>query len=86
MFMANMTLAIPDELRTEMKKFPEIKWSEVARTAIIERLNNQEKLKLVNKLLEKSQFTRKDAEEINKKVKSSSSKRFKELAKKSGHL
>ena len=32
--MVNMTMAIPKELHKEMKKHPEIKWTEVARQAI----------------------------------------------------
>ena len=37
--MANITLSIPDEIRKLMKKYPEIKWSEVVRKAIIEYLD-----------------------------------------------
>ena len=33
--MAHITLSVPDEIYTEMKKHPEIKWSEVARQNII---------------------------------------------------
>lgn len=36
--MAHLTLSIPDELYEEMKQHPEIKWSEVARRAIVEYL------------------------------------------------
>lgn len=32
--MAHITLSIPDELHEEMKKHPEIKWSEAAREGI----------------------------------------------------
>lgn len=31
--MANMTMAVPDELQAKMKKHSEIKWTEVARHA-----------------------------------------------------
>ena len=34
--MANITLSIPDELYRKMKKYSEIKWSEVVRKAILE--------------------------------------------------
>ncbi len=40
--MANITLSIPDELREKMKKYPEIKWSEVVRRAIKEYLDRLE--------------------------------------------
>ena len=32
--MANITLSIPEGLKKEMEKFPEINWSEVARDSI----------------------------------------------------
>ncbi|MEM0328482.1 MAG: hypothetical protein QXN53_07920 [Thermoproteota archaeon] len=34
--MANITLAIPDEIYKKMKKYKEIKWSEVVRRAIVD--------------------------------------------------
>ena len=35
--MAHITLSIPNEVHKEMKKHPEIKWSEIARRSIIEK-------------------------------------------------
>jgi len=32
--MTNITLSIPEDLKKEMEKFPEINWSEVARDSI----------------------------------------------------
>jgi len=37
--MAHITLSIPDEAYTEMKKHSEIKWSEIARQSILEKLD-----------------------------------------------
>jgi hypothetical protein len=71
--MTNMTLSMPDDVSREMKQFSEVKWSEVARKAIIEKL---ETLKLAEKLASKSQLTQKDVEEFSKKIKSSAAKRF----------
>jgi hypothetical protein len=71
--MANMTLSIPDTVHAEMKHFSEVRWSEVARKAIIEKL---ESLQLAEKLAMKSRLTQKDVEEFNKKVKSLASQRF----------
>ena len=71
--MTNMTLAIPDELHKKMRQFSEIKWSEVARKAIEQRVND---LETMNKIAAKSNLTRKDVEEISKKIKSSAAKRF----------
>lgn len=36
--MANVTLAVPGQMASRMKKHPEIRWSQVARQAIAERL------------------------------------------------
>lgn len=40
--MSNITLAVPEELHKKMKKYPEFKWSEIARKAIEEKINDQE--------------------------------------------
>lgn len=37
--MANITLSIPEELKKEMEKFPEINWSEVARNSIKQKIS-----------------------------------------------
>jgi hypothetical protein len=37
--MANITLSIPDDVRERMKNYPEIKWSEVVRRAILDYLD-----------------------------------------------
>ncbi len=36
--MGNMTMAIPKELHTKMKQYPDIKWTEIARKAFKEKL------------------------------------------------
>ncbi len=64
--MTNMTLSIPEELITIMRKHSHIKWSEVARRAMWE---EAKKLELMDKLLANSNLTEKDVEEIGKKVK-----------------
>ena len=71
--MPNMTLSIPEELAKKMKNFSEIRWSEVARVAIQQRV---EDLEIMNKIASKSKLTKKDVEEISKKIKSSAAKRF----------
>ena len=71
--MANMTLSIPDELHKKMKKMSDIRWSEVARRAIEERIND---LEVMNKIASKSKLTKKDVDEISKKIKRSAAKKF----------
>lgn len=70
--MANITLAIPDEIQEEMRHFSEVKWSEVARKAILERL---EMLHLAEKLAQKSKLTQEDVEQFSKKIKASATQR-----------
>lgn len=84
--MANMTLAIPDEIQAEMKKFSEIRWSEVARLAFVKKMENLETLEKMDRILSKSKLTQKDVDEFDKKIKTAASKRFRELAKKQGYL
>ncbi len=67
-----MTLAVPEDLHKTMQKHKEIKWSEVARQAIIEKAR---KLELMDKLLAKSELTEQDAEEIGHKIKQAIAKR-----------
>ena len=71
--MGNITLSIPDEIHGEMKQFSEVKWSEVARRAIIEKL---ETLQLAEKLAKKSKLTVRDVQEFSKKIKSSATRRY----------
>ena len=71
--MGNITLSIPENIHSEMKHFSEVKWSEVARKAIIEKL---ETLSLAERLAKKSRLTKKDVAEFSKKIRSSASKRF----------
>ncbi|MCM2325537.1 MAG: hypothetical protein NDI94_03680 [Candidatus Woesearchaeota archaeon] len=70
--MANMTLSIPDDMYEEMRKFSEIRWSEVARTAILSRLDA---LKLVDKLAKKRKLTKTDVKSIGRKLRILSKKR-----------
>lgn len=42
--MANVTLSIPEILYKKMQKHPELKWSEVARQAIQDKIQDQELL------------------------------------------
>lgn len=68
-----MTLSIPKELREKMKRLPEVKWSEVARRAIRERIEDFEEME---RIVSKSKLTKKDSEKIAKKIKRSAAKKF----------
>jgi len=64
--MPNITLSIPEEIFKKMKKHTQIRWSEVARRAIIEEV---ERLIVMEKIASKSKLTMKDVAEINEKIK-----------------
>ncbi|MBS3085845.1 hypothetical protein J4225_04130 [Candidatus Pacearchaeota archaeon] len=75
--MTNITLAIPEELHKKMKTFSEIRWSEIARKAIEQRIND---LEAIEKIASKSKLTKKDAEEISKKIKRAATIKFNEYS------
>ncbi len=71
--MTNMTLAIPDELHEKMMQYSEIRWSEVVRKSIVEKVSD---LELMDKLTQKSKLTQKDVDEIAKKIDSNVAKKL----------
>lgn len=71
--MGNITLSIPKIVHKEMRHFSEVKWSEVARKAI---QNKLETLRLAEKLAAKSKLTEKDILAFDKKIKAAATKRF----------
>lgn len=71
--MVNMTLSLSEELHEKMKQFNEIKWSEVARRAIEQRIHD---LEIMNKIASKSKLTQKDAFELSREIKKLATKRF----------
>jgi len=64
--MGNITLSLPDELLKKMRAINDIKWSEVARRAIQQRIDDLETLE---RIASKSKLTVKDAKEISDKIK-----------------
>ncbi|MBS3098375.1 hypothetical protein J4209_06295 [Candidatus Woesearchaeota archaeon] len=66
--MPNITLAIPEDLHAKMKEHSEIRWSEVVRKTITQKI---EDLDIMDKLTAKSKLTQKDVDEIASKVDSS---------------
>lgn len=75
--MTNITLSVPEELHKRMKRFAEIRWSEIVRKAIEQRVND---LEVMARLASKSKLTRRDVEEISKKIKRSAASKFNEYS------
>ena len=71
--MGNITLSVPNDVFAQMKHFSEVKWSEVARKAIIEKI---ETFQLADRLAKKGRLTKKDVEQFSQKIKSAANKRF----------
>jgi len=72
-FMGNITLSVPDDVHTQMRNFSEVKWSEVARKAIVEKL---EMLRMAETLAKKSKLSAKDVSDFSKKINASATKRL----------
>lgn len=72
--MVSITLSVPEELKEEMEKFPEINWSAIARDAIQQRILLMNKFK---KFTSESTMTEKDAMELGRKVNRQLAKRYK---------
>lgn len=71
--MTTITLSMPDELKKEMDESKEINWSEVARTAIRQKLAQ---LRILKSIAAKSKLTEKDALELGKKINKSLHERY----------
>jgi hypothetical protein len=71
----NVTLALPDDLASEMDRYPQIRWSEVARRAFKQELA---RLEIYDRLFADSQLTEKDAVEIGRKIKRALAKKYDE--------
>ncbi len=63
--MTTMTLAVPEELKSKMEAFPEMNWSEVARQAFIQKVEDMDFLR---RFKEKSKLTESDALKLGKEV------------------
>ena len=56
--MASLTLSIPNEIKKKMADFKYINWSEIARTAILEKIEVLEKM---DRLLTQSRLSEKES-------------------------
>jgi hypothetical protein len=63
--MSNLTLSIDANLKQEMKAFPEINWSQVARSAIEKKIAE---MRFLAEFTKESEITLEDAQELGKKV------------------
>jgi len=71
--MPNITLSVSKEMKQKMDSFPEINWSEVARQAFRQKIEDMEFLK---KFKEQSEFTQRDALEFGTELSRKLSKKY----------
>ncbi len=69
-----MTLAVPAEMKGKMEEFPEINWSEVARTAFMQKIRD---LEFLREFKSKSEMTDEQALQLGREVRKKLAKRFK---------
>ncbi len=72
--LVNITLSIPPELKKEMEKFPEINWSEVARSSIKQKIVE---LNFLKGLTMDSEITPEDAVKMGQELNTLLAKRYK---------
>lgn len=72
--MPNMTFSVPEELHREMRAHREIKWAEVARSAIRVQLR---RLDVYDRLLAGSKLTERDAVRLGREIRRAAAKRSK---------
>lgn len=58
----NLTLTVPEELHRRMKRHPEVRWSEVVRRVIAEKIRD---LELMDRLAAKSVLTPEEVAELD---------------------
>lgn len=74
----NFTLSLPDELKKRMDEHDEIRWSNVVRNILEQKLDDFDKLE---RLLAKSQLNNEHLVELKKKVDDDARKYVRELMK-----
>ena len=74
--MVNMTITVPKEMKNDLDLFPEINWSEVARQAFREKI---EDLKFLLEYKKNSKMTEEDTIRLGKEVNRSLHKRYSEM-------
>ena len=75
--MTTLPLAVPDEMKKKMDSFPEMNWSEVARQAFMQKIEDMEFLR---RFKEKSKLTESDSLRLSKQVSREVSNKLRKMA------
>ena len=73
MAMANVTLAVPEDLQKKMDSFAEINWSAVARQAFSKKISD---LEILSKFTSESTMTKEDALRLGAELSRKLAKRY----------
>ncbi|UCE36706.1 MAG: hypothetical protein JSW00_14495 [Thermoplasmata archaeon] len=76
--MPSMTLSIPEDLHSFIKRHNEIRWSEIARRAM---WDYAKRLEILDRIAEKSKLTEKDVEELDRMIKKAVHKHYRKYTK-----
>jgi hypothetical protein len=78
--MEEIKLKISDDLMEELKKFPDLKLSEIVERALRKEIEERKKTELLltalNKILKRSKMTEKDALKLGEEIKDKMRKRY----------
>lgn len=77
--MPSVTLTIPEDVKSELKEFSWINWSEVAREEFIEQKKNRESFEQFKKIVSKSKLTEENALKLAGEVNKGMHKKLKKL-------
>jgi thymidine phosphorylase len=79
--MVSITLKVTEDFKKMIKQLSWVNWSEIAREEALKKLEEEKALEKFRKIISKSNFSEKDADELAKKVKNSMYKdlKYKEL-------
>ena len=75
--MPNITLTVPDDLHRRMKRHPEVKWSEVVRRILSDKVRD---LEAMDRIAAKSKLTPEDVDELDHVLKLALLRRYERKA------
>jgi len=75
--MPNITLTVPDDLHRMMKRHPEVKWSEVVRRILSQKVRD---LEAMDRITSRSVLTAKDVDEFDHILKEALLRRYRRRA------
>ena len=81
--MGTITITLSNRVKSELKKFSWVNWSELAKVELIKEKQRQQLFEEVEKILSKSKLTEEDAEKLADEVSLSLAKRYKKMLEKS---